>query len=328
MNDEQFEATMECLRDELADKLRARDTAQREALARVEAERDTAVVQMQNIRKERDAINKELGDAGFNLCIAQQQLAEAVGLLREVNSQRFTTLATVEIIESFIGRHSQTFHDRAQAEHQEAQGAQAGGERAAFEGWYRRTLSPGATFNKNPDGSYESGNCQGRWLTWQARAALATQPAAGEPEQQNAINADDLPTKKYPLDAFDFDAPVASGEPVAWMVEGAPKGNLTLCKLHPDWAVGDSQLAVTPLYAATPAAAHGDEAVLPDNLRSHRLSWLNAMERLIELEPGGLDPTAEDLNGYWCHELQAMRDMYADLDRIDAMRAQGDGGDA
>lgn len=148
MNDEQFEATMECLRDELADKLRARDTAQREALARVEAERDTAVVKMQNIRKERDAINKELGDAGFNLCIAQQQLAEAVGLLREVNSQRFTTLATVEIIESFIGRHSQTFHDRAQAEQQEAQGAQAG-----------------------------ETNIQAYQRGWDDRAALATQPA-------------------------------------------------------------------------------------------------------------------------------------------------------
>lgn len=74
----------------------------------------------------------------------------------------------------------------------------------------------------------------------------------------------------------------------------------------------------------SPSSPERDSATLPDNLRSHRLSWLNAMERLIDLEPGGLDPTAEDLNGYWCHELQAMRDMYADLDRIDAMRAKGE----
>ncbi len=92
------------------------------------------------------------------------------------------------------------------------------------------------------------------------------------------------------------------------------------------WAEEDHRIGQE--VAATPAAAHGDEAVLPDNLRTHRRSWLNAMERLIDLEPGGLDPTAEDLNGYWCHELQAMRDMYADLDRIDAMRAQaGEGGE-
>lgn len=88
------------------------------------------------------------------------------------------------------------------------------------------------------------------WAAIQARAALATQPAAGEPEQQTAINADDLPTKKYPLGAFDFDAPVAAGEPVATVLSSrAGNDTSTIDKALPDG---------TKLFLAPPAAAHGD----------------------------------------------------------------------
>lgn len=119
MNDEQFEESLQALEQAMwpstAEKLRSRDTAQREALARMEAERDTAIAQMQNIRRGRDAINKELGDAGFNLCIAQQQLAEAVGLLNDPDRGYkhgwFPTQA--KKIEDFLARHTQ-------AEQQEA----------------------------------------------------------------------------------------------------------------------------------------------------------------------------------------------------------------
>ena len=55
---------------------------------------------------------------------------------------------------------------------------------------------------------------------------------------------------------------------------------------------------------------------LPDNLESHRRSWISAMERLIELEPEYLGMTGEDERGFWRHELKAMLDMYADLDRM------------
>ena len=93
------------------------------------------------------------------------------------------------------------------------------------------------------------------------RAALATQPAASEPEQQTAINADDLPTKKYPLAAFDFDspatAPVAAGEPVAI----ANRGKCAFWVKWTDAAEGLYGPGIK-LYAAPPAAAHGDEAVL------------------------------------------------------------------
>jgi hypothetical protein len=54
-------------------------------------------------------------------------------------------------------------------------------------------------------------------------------------------------------------------------------------------------------------------AWLPDNLLSHRKSWLKALERLIELEPESSEPDMDE-KGYWRHERQAMLDMYADLD--------------
>lgn len=55
--------------------------------------------------------------------------------------------------------------------------------------------------------------------------------------------------------------------------------------------------------------------LLPDNLLSHRRAWLEAMERLVELEPVSTQPDADD-KGYWEHELKAMRAMYADLDTL------------
>lgn len=121
ISDEKFELTICDLAGsgtyyaDIADELRARDTAQHAALARVEAERDTAIVQMQNIRKQRDAINKELGDTEFNLCIAQQQLAEAVVLLKEAGAYFgwVPVPSLVGDIADFLARH-------AQAEQQEA----------------------------------------------------------------------------------------------------------------------------------------------------------------------------------------------------------------
>ena len=110
MNDKDFESFLWALENTslswAADDLRGRDNAQREALARVEAERDTAIVQMQNIRTNRDRLNKHLGDTEFNLCIAQAQLAEAVRLLREYGH----STPGVHIIQAFIDRIAQAEH--------------------------------------------------------------------------------------------------------------------------------------------------------------------------------------------------------------------------
>ncbi|RUF51811.1 hypothetical protein IPC1130_31450 [Pseudomonas aeruginosa] len=54
---------------------------------------------------------------------------------------------------------------------------------------------------------------------------------------------------------------------------------------------------------------------LPDNLLSHRNAWLAALERLVELEPESYQPDRDE-KGFWKHELQAMRDMYANLDAL------------
>ncbi|MGE6322979.1 hypothetical protein ACQKEF_22370 [Pseudomonas oryzihabitans] len=61
-------------------------------------------------------------------------------------------------------------------------------------------------------------------------------------------------------------------------------------------------------------------AAEPDNLRSHRGSWISALERLVELEPRQASPDAEDTRAYWQHELRALTAMYADLDACDAKR--------
>ncbi|WP_178118399.1 MULTISPECIES: zinc finger-like domain-containing protein [unclassified Pseudomonas] len=100
MNDEKFELTICDLAGsgtyyaDIADELRSRDTAQREALARVEAERDV----------ERARGDAAVGDANE----AEAQLAEAVGLLGEVMQKDGEGWGTLDgRIESFLARHAQ-----------------------------------------------------------------------------------------------------------------------------------------------------------------------------------------------------------------------------
>lgn len=186
---------------------------------------------------------------------AQAQLAEAVGLLREVNSQRFTTLATVEIIESFIGRHSQTFHDRAQAEHQETQGVQAGDEREAFEAWHRgrfgtksQTGDPTRDMHNGVKAEeYGPEEQQIRWECWQARAALPSQPATGDSIQVEAVAV-----TREDEDGLYLD----------WVLEGGISAleapGVVLLVAHGE--VTDDQ-GSGEVYLVPPAAAHGDELV-------------------------------------------------------------------
>lgn len=55
--------------------------------------------------------------------------------------------------------------------------------------------------------------------------------------------------------------------------------------------------------------------LLPDNLESHQGTWLQALERLIELEKPGVKGGPDD-RSFWEHELRAMLAMYADLQRL------------
>lgn len=122
----------------------------------------------------------------------------------------------------------------------------------------------GAESARQAQGAQAGGetNIQAYQRGWDDRSALATQPAAGEPEQQTAINADDLPTKKYLLDAFDFDAPVAAGEPLTGkrlygMYTGPSEYQHDKWRVvtdqHADWNRLADRLNV--MMAAPPAAA-------------------------------------------------------------------------
>jgi len=80
--------------------------------------------------------------------------------------------------------------------------------------------------------------------------------------------------------------------------------------------------------ALNPLADDVAQPLVPDNLDSHRDTWLQAFDRLIELEPMVSDPQAERYGEreYWEHERQAMLDMYVDLDRLNKAPATAESG--
>lgn len=206
MNDEQFEEAMKafdnCFITNMTADLRARDTAQREALARVEA---AAKENLADERRVTSFVHTLLAAAKSERDTAQAQLAEAVGLIDQhfndlgdaccsFESQHDVDTVTrfLDVLQAFLARHAQgvevTGNSRgpAHAEQQEAQGTQAGDERAAFEAWHRsRFATAWNTGDPTRDmhngikaGKYGPEEQQIRWECWQARAALATQPVA------------------------------------------------------------------------------------------------------------------------------------------------------
>lgn len=114
MNEEQFEEEMcaleDCGHDDFVEALRARDTAQREALARVEADG------LKQWQAGRDGMREER-DAWIEKCQQYQaQLAEALGLLNSSHKKlrlRIFDCEHLQKVDAFLARH-------AQAEQQEA----------------------------------------------------------------------------------------------------------------------------------------------------------------------------------------------------------------
>lgn len=180
---------------------------------------------------------------------------------------------------------------------------------------------------------YESPFVNGAWEGWQARAALATQPAAGEPvawaipgqlEQAaksgrtHAVQPRQTDAWTQPLFAAPpAAAPVAAGEPVAF------DGKTVADRLD---QMADAQLpgssAQSDLYAAAtvwrkhlapPAAAHGDEAVRKDAGRYQALR--NTPEIFIGVAEG------DDMVF-----LKSPDQLDQLADNAAAMRAQGDRG--
>lgn len=142
------------------------DLEQREALARVEAERDAA-------RSRQEHTQSTLRTVLAELQSSQAQLAEAVGLLSAAVDYCYSSEA-YEKGRAFLARH-------AQAEQQEAQGAQAGDELDAI---------AEAIFNADKDNWFSVGpypqlhaNDKAR-LRAMARATLATQPTVRGAEHE------------------------------------------------------------------------------------------------------------------------------------------------
>ena len=194
--------------------------------------------------------------------------------------------------------------------HEVAQGAPAGDEREAFEAWFFEandiSLDEHPRWNSRDDlDQYRSGVVHEAWLTWQARAALATLPAAGEPvawitrplrgsSKGKAVmcQADHTPNlelweKPFPVYAAPpAAAPVAAGEPVAeFFVEfatlrramsiyglSAPESNHELGSRMERYAIRVIEAVAKLPFPYPPAAAHGDDAVC----------WVECSERLPE----------------------------------------------
>lgn len=178
MNDEQFEYQMRMIEHAynptVVAALRARDAAQREALARVEAERNEVC----------DGLDRQTA----RLIAAQAQLAEAVALLQNIEQRmygedvehRFTDLiADIDRITAQVEQQGYCERCGCSGEisegcgpagcscrgEKEAQVAQAGDEAKSFERWWTST----EILRKNKMMLAQE--------AWMARAALATQPA-------------------------------------------------------------------------------------------------------------------------------------------------------
>ena len=166
----------------------------------------------------------------------QAQLAEAVGLLEQLTSTGCWDVSNSALVERACDiwmAHRDAKHSKAknaQAEQLEAQSTQAGDEHESFEAWHRSVVAGDPPHEKYHDGSYVNQHVNRYWTGWLARAALATQPAAGKPVFQ-------LRNPKI-----------------------GPEWNEVDRVAYEEFASMPAYERRT-LWTAPPAAAHGDEAV-------------------------------------------------------------------
>lgn len=273
MNDEQFEHVLKFIQDnwhsgqELAGKMRARDTAQREALARVEAERDKVSAVLARVENERKNLQEQGGKLAVRWALAvnerkaaQAQLAEAVGLLREVEPARYFADDLDARVEAFLARHAQAEQQEAPIPEyfqeacdkldwtpEEALRFYAEGKHFDTDRGRTRILDTGAiASNALKHASLAYLEMKGDAELSELRAALATQPAAGEPIQVEAVAV----TR----------ARKNGGLALEWLIEGGISAleapGVVLLVAH--GTVIDDQ-GSGEVYLAPPAAAHGDE---------------------------------------------------------------------
>ncbi|WP_273808761.1 MULTISPECIES: hypothetical protein [unclassified Pseudomonas] len=216
MNDEQFEGRMQIVEVEvsqlMANQLRARDNAQREAIKSLESSLAHACVllgeadyqarlwedyQTENEMEVEDHwVTSQVRDRIYKFLdskTAAELLRSTYSSPRLVSwSEQMSTCTLVfKEREYYFDLNDDCKDDDAQAEQQGAQGAQAVDEHESFEAWHRSVVAGDPPHEKYHDGSYVNQHVNRYWTGWSARAALGTQPA----EQLWAVHAqgpDDL----------------------------------------------------------------------------------------------------------------------------------------
>ncbi len=216
---------------------------------------------------------------------------------------------------------------------QEAQGAKAGDERAAFEEWLNEI---GLSDKRDASGSYLPHE-QGLWDAWETRAALATQPAAGEPVATWVALTAAGQLRKGDKIRFRFGQETLT-ETVALVLDaGTEREEIVYNRKRNFYFITSKALAGTSsakevevlrAVAAPPAAAHGDEAV-PADLKA-RCQEISQWRKTGVLQGAALREYAEsrwpgDHSALQMAEHETASEAFQ---IVAAMRAQGDGGAA
>lgn len=187
MTDDDFEKNMQRLADRfhplLAASFRARDTAQREAIEAWKAAHAREATALALAWEQRDAAQAQLAKLQAEMPDLRVNMTKALDLLQVLTSTKYTDRAFVEAVddgdEMLAQLHGKVVL-KGLAKQQEAQGALAGDEHENFEAWHRSVVAGDPPHEKYHDGSYVNQHVNRYWTGWQARAALATQPEAGQ----------------------------------------------------------------------------------------------------------------------------------------------------
>lgn len=172
LNDSDFAKVVEATKDAGLGELARLLEEQRDAIAELEGDAalDTrTVTKLLEVMGERDASQAKLAEALKLIDQHYNDLGDACGA--------FQSQHDVDIVERFLDVLQAFLARLAQVEQQEAQGAQAGDEHESFEAWHRSVVAGDPPHEKYHDGSYVDQHVNRYWTGWQARVALATQPA-------------------------------------------------------------------------------------------------------------------------------------------------------
>ncbi len=304
MNDEQFEKAINKIwlfSPSMADQLRARNTAQREALARVEAELEAKTGAHRILE---NGFHGLKGD----LKAVQAQLAEAVGLLRQIDGgEPLLDCSTAKALEASLAR-------TAQAEQQEAQSPMA----KIAEGLRQKAADEWANHPSNPANEEAQGAQAGEFQREDRYIVIKRKDLEAVVTDRewfkNALSLLELYLPKREYLVIESDWP----------------------EYEPTWAAIQARNEGRAALATQPAAAHGDEAVRKD---AERLDFILTKARKVVVDcisSGRFDVYVEEgimgdvaypgVRREFTPGVGSTQELAVMREAIDAaMRAQGDG---